>query len=558
MAWDCSNLIYAGTHAKECATQTVSDVVSKAANDTVQQLMNNALETFGKVIGSLGTLWVNVPSPQLTKGDSNASGYSPDSTVTSNFDTILGYVAWIGLLVAVLSIIGFAIMFMRARSEETGLDSLGRLGLVFGGVFLITSASSLVAWLIPTTAPSGSSTTVGFLQSSTWYIVLTMAVASVILAGIRMAWTQRGEPVRDLLRSLLTLIMVSTIGLTVIQLAVSAGDAFSIGILNAATDCNVAADTGTSSCFGTNVAGMIALSSTSPIGTIGILILALIAILMTFVQVALMVVRSAMLVLLAGVLPLTASFTNTPTGNQWFRKSLGWLVAFILYKPAAALIYAAAFKLVGTDLFAKDDGGIWSIMTGMALMIIALIALPALMRFIAPMVAPAGGGAAGAAVVGGLAAVGAQAASGALKKLGSSANRTANEGGGGGPTSSTSNATGSSPGSTGSRGGDGPGMTSGASASKGAPTGAKAGATGAQSGAAAQTAGAGAAGTGAAAGGGGASGAAAGAGGAAAAAGPVGIALVGAQKVAQGAKKAADGVKAATEDAAGEGPSGSQ
>ncbi|WP_244638020.1 type IV secretion system protein [Frigoribacterium sp. CFBP 13707] len=521
--------------------------------------MNNALETFGKIVGSLGTLWVNVPSPELTRGDADASGYTPTETVTSSFDTILGYVAWIGLLVAVLSIIGFAIVFMRARSEETGLDSLGRLGLIFGGVFLVTSASSLVAWLIPTTAPTGSSTTVGFLQSSTWYVVLTMAVASVIIAGIRIAWTQRGEPVRDLLKSMLTLIMVSTIGLTVIQLAVSAGDAFSVGILNAATDCDVAADTGTSSCFGTNVAGMIALTASSPIGTIGVLLLALIAILMTFIQVALMVVRSAMLVLLAGVLPLTASFTNTPTGEQWFRKSLGWLIAFILYKPAAALIYAAAFRLVGTDLFAKDDGGIWSIMTGLALMVIALVALPALMRFIAPMVAPAGGGAAGAAIAGGIGALAGQGASGAVRKLGSSASRTANEGGGGGGGGGggeKSSASGSTSTTSGARSGGGTG------AFKGGPAGAKAAPTGAQSGAAAQTAGASAAsgagaGAGAAAGAGGAA-ASAGASGAAAAAGPAGIAVIGAQKVAQGAKKVADGVKSAAEDSAGEGPSGSK
>lgn len=561
MAWDCSNLVYAGTHAGECAAEGAKNIISQAANDTVQQLMNNALETFGKIVGSLGTLWVNVPSPQLAKGDADASGYTPTETVTSNFDTILGYVAWIGLFVAVLSIIGFAIMFMRARSEETGLDSLGRLGLVFGGVFLITSASSLVAWLIPTTAPAGSSTTVGFLQSSTWYIVLTMAVASVIIAGIRMAWTQRGEPVRDLLKSLLTLVMVSTIGLTVIQLAVSAGDAFSVGVLNAATDCNVAADTGTSSCFGTNVAGMIALTAQSPIGTIGILILALIAILMTFVQVALMVVRSAMLVLLAGVLPLTASFTNTPTGNQWFRKSLGWLIAFILYKPAAALIYAAAFKLVGTDLFSKDDGGIWSIMTGMALMIMALIALPALMRFIAPMVSAAGGGAAGAAIVGGMAALGGQAASGAMQKLGSATNRTATAGGPGGGGGGGESPSGSSSASTGARSAGGQG------GAKSAPTGAKSGPTGAQTGAqaagaGAQTAGAASgAGGGAAAGAGGgaaAGGAGAAAGGAAAAAGPAAIAVIGAQKVAEGAKKASDATKSAVEDSGGEGPSGSQ
>jgi hypothetical protein len=556
---DCSVFGMPALHPFECSGQAVSDkvgeVVSKAANDTVQQLMNSALETFGKIVGSLGTLWVNVPSPQLTKGDADASGYTPTETVTSNFDTILGYVAWIGLFVAVLSIIGFAIMLMRARSEETGLDSLGRLGLVFGGVFLVTSASSLVAWLIPTTAPAGSSTTVGFLQSSTWYIVLTMAVASVIIAGIRMAWTQRGEPVRDLLKSLLTLVMVSTIGLTVIQLAVSAGDAFSVGVLNAATDCDVAADTGTSSCFGTNVAGMIALTAGAPFGSLGILILGLLAIVMTFVQIALMVVRSAMLVLLAGVLPLTASFTNTPTGNQWFRKSLGWLIAFILYKPAAALIYAAAFKLVGTDLFAKDDGGIWSVMTGMALMIMALIALPALMRFIAPMVSAAGGGAAGAAIVGGMAAMGGQAASGATQKISQSTSRTATAGGGGG--SGSDSPSGSSSASTGARSAGGSGT------SKGAPTGAKSGPSGAQSGAQAAGAGGQAVGAGAgAASGAGGSAAAGGAGtaasGAAAAAGPAAIAVIGAQAIAKGAKKASNATKSAVNDSAGEGPSGSQ
>lgn len=544
MAWNCSNLVYSGTHPAECAKAAVSDVVSKAANDTVQQLMNNALETYGKIVGSLGTLWVTVPAPQLTKGDADTTTCTQPDKVTANFDTILGYIAWIGLVIAVLSIIGFAIMFMRARSEETGLDSMGRLGLVFGGVFLITGASSLVAWLIPTTAPSGSSTTVGFLQGSTWYIVLTLAVGSVIIAGIRLAWTQRSEPIRELLRSVLTLIMVSTMGLTVIQLAVAAGDAFSVWVLNNATDCSVAADTGTSSCFGTNVGSMIALTATSPIGTIGILILALIAIFMTFVQVALMVVRSAMLVLLAGVLPLTASFTNTPTGNQWFRKSLGWLIAFIVYKPAAALIYAAAFKLVGTDLFSKDDGGLWSIMTGMALMIIALIALPALMRFIAPMVSPAGGGAAGGAMVGAMAAVGGQAATGAVEKLKSSASRSANEGGGGGGEG------GKPTGASSASGGRGDAASKSSPSGAGATTAAK----GAPSGAAASGAGAsaGAAGGGAAAGG-----AAAGASGAAAA-GPAGIAVVGAQKVAEGAKKVADGVKSAVDDSAGEGPSGSQ
>ena len=44
MAWDCSNLVYAGTHAGECAAEGAKNIISKAANNTVQQLMNSALE----------------------------------------------------------------------------------------------------------------------------------------------------------------------------------------------------------------------------------------------------------------------------------------------------------------------------------------------------------------------------------------------------------------------------------------------------------------------------------------------------------------------------------
>jgi type IV secretion system protein TrbL len=511
-------------NAGDCGKQALSTVITGAATDTLQQLVHDAVTTYGQVVASLGTMWVHVPGPQFTKGDSSTVGYTPTSTVTSDFDTLLGYIAWIGLVVAVLSIIGFAMLYMRARSEDTGMDSLGRLGVVLAGVFLITSASSLVAWVIPNSAPDGSTSTVGFLQNSTWYIVLVMAVGSVVLAGIRLAWTQRTQPVGELVRSLVTLVMVSTIGLTVIQLAVQIGDVFSVGILNAATSCDVSVVEG--NCFGRNIAALIFLTDQSPLGAIGILILALIAVLITYVQIAMMIVRSAMLVLLAGILPLTASFTNTPTGNQWFRKSLGWLTAFILYKPAAALVYAAAFRLIGTDLFAKDGQGVWSILTGMALMLIALVALPALMRFIAPMVAPAGG-VSGAAVAGAVMGGAGEAASGAIKQAGSMASRS--NGGGGGSTGAGAGPSGAANASAGARDG---------TAAKGATAGAKAGAG--ASGAAA----------------GGAAGGAAAAG--AAVAGPVGLAALGVAKLAEGAKKAAHATKGAVEDAAGEGPSGAR
>ena len=397
----------------------IGNVVSKASNDAVQELANRVLEGFGKALASIGTMWVAVPTPVLTAGG-GTTRLPTNQPGSDAFTTILSYVTYIGLALAVLSIIALGAMIaLRSRRGE-GMRSIGALGLIFIAIMLISGASALVGALLGGTAPGGSSSTVGFLQNSLWYYVGGLAVLSVIIGGIRMAWEQRAQPGKDVIQSLITLVVVSGAGLAVITLAVTAADAFSVWVLNGATDCDVSA-AGASQCFGTNIATMVALTSTSPIGLIGILLLGTIALLMTYVQVALMVVRGGLLVILAGVLPLTASFTNTQMGKQWFGKVIGWTLAFILYKPAAALIYAAAFSLTGTDAFQKDGGGIWSILTGLALMLMALIALPALLRFVAPMTGVlAGGGASGMALAGGAGMVGGELATGAVRRMSSS------------------------------------------------------------------------------------------------------------------------------------------
>lgn len=506
----------------------IGNVISNASNDAVQQLANSVLEGFGKALASIGTMWVAVPTPVLTAGD-GTTRLPTNNPGSEQFSTILGYVTFIGLTLAVLSIIALGAMIaLRSRRGE-GFRHVGTLGVIFIAVLLISGASALVGGLLGTNAPEGSSTTVGFLQNSLWYYVGGLAVLSVIIGGIRMAWEQRAQPGKDLIQSLITLVVVSGTGLAVITLATTAADAFSIWILNGATDCDVSV-AGESNCFGTNIAAMVALSSTSVIGVIGILILGSIALLMTYVQVALMVVRGGLLVILAGVLPLTASFTNTQMGKQWFGKVIGWTIAFILYKPAAALIYAAAFSLTGTDAFKDDGGGIWTILTGLALMLMALIALPALLKFVAPMTgAVAGGGAAGMALAGAAGAIGGDLASGAIKRMSSSSSTPTGAGGGGGDDAPTGS---SAPG--------------GGKPSTPTPT-----PSGAEGGSAAGTS---AAGAGAGAAGGGAA-----ASGAAAAAGPAAPIVMGAKMAGDAAKGAANAAKGAVQSATDDstGPSGS-
>lgn len=141
-----------------------------------------------------------------------------------------------------------------------------------------------------------------------------------------------------------------------------------------------------------------------------VLIMAVLVITGTVAQIALMIVRMAMLVILTGTLPLAAAASSTPAGRVWFRKSVGWLLAFVLYKPAAAVVYAAAFSLSGQ----KQDNEVVSMVSGVVLIVLACFTLPALMRFAAPVVQAAVSGRARTAKASAAADGSAAAATGAL------------------------------------------------------------------------------------------------------------------------------------------------
>ncbi|GAB3572457.1 hypothetical protein GCM10027405_39210 [Arthrobacter alkaliphilus] len=375
-----------------------------------------------------------------------------------------------------------------------------------------------------TSAPGGSTASdpVLFLQNSLYFWTASLAVLSVLVGAAKMVIERRGAPLQDLVRSLATLIVVSGAGVAAVGLLTVAADQFSAWIIKNSTD-------GTS--FNENITAMLALSATSPIGAIMIILLGLIAILASVMQIVLMIIRGGLLVILTGIFPTAAAFSNTEAGRGWFQKCTAWLIAFILYKPAAAIIYATAFQLSGTKIFGnvgngKDFGSaLLSTVTGLALMIIALFAMPALMRFVTPMVGAVagGGGALAAGTVGAL-------ASGAIS-MGS-----AGRGGGSSTSSTTTSSTSSqSPGSQGPSGTGSQG-TAGTSGTAGKTGTRSAGATGA---AASPGTGSAAAGSGAAASGG------------AVAAGAGGVAVLAAQKGVEAGQAASGAIKDMSEESTG-------
>jgi len=400
---------------------------------------------------------------------------------------------------------------------------------------------------------SGGSTPsdpVAFLQQHLWWYMTALAVVGVLIGSARMAYQQRGEAGRDVVKGLLVYVAVSGSGVAAIGLVVSASDDFASWVISQSLN-------GTD--FGANITALLGLAGATALsgnllGPILVIVLGLVALLSSLLQILLMVVRGGMLVILTGMLPTAAAAAigGTESGKQWLKKATGWLVAFALYKPAAAVVYATAFRLVGSHVF--GSGGIVAVITGLSLMALALVALPALMRFVTPVVAAVASGSGG----GVMAAAGAAAMTmptGALRSRGGGSSPAAVSPGRG--SSGGESATGASPaGAAGAGGGDGSGgLGAGGSdgaaggrgtAGVGAPGGAGQNGAGAANGADAPAAARGAAGV--------AGPGVVGAAGAAGAAGGAG-ALVAAIHAAQSARQAGAGA-VDSQNGRGGGPSG--
>ena len=370
---------------------------------------------------------------------------------------------------------------------------------------------------------------------------------SLIMAAIMLMLNSRGDDIRKIMMGIIKMVVVSASAFKVIDLMIEASDAFSKWVIKTAIGAS----------DGRFVTRLLDVASIEPsgIGWALIVLGCLVGIAANLAQYAMMECREAILPLVAGIIPLAAAAALTDWGQQWLRKTTSWVISFIMMKPAAAIIYAVAIKMVsGTNLdptqkanhAIETANGVFSgagavgqdlgtFIRGLIMMVLAALALPSLIRLITPAAEVMGvGGGALAATAGAVSVV-----TGAIRV----ARSTGGSGSAGPPGGSGAAGAPGAPGSGGAMGPAGSGGATGAVGAGGA-TGA-AGATGA-SGAAGATGATGAAG----ASGAGASGAAAGAG---AAAGPAAVVMVGAEAAHKGVQVARSTGNAA---AASGGPSG--
>ena len=227
---------------------------------------------------------------------------------------------------------------------------------------------------------------VQFIQNSLSSYSSAILVIAVIYGGTQMILQRSGKPLMDLVYALLKYVLISGAGLATCVLALRAGDEYSKWVIEKSTPHGS---------FGDSLTKLLGIGLATPSSGIVmfVIIIGIIAIIIAVIQIGLLIIRSAIAIMLVGTLSIAYSGTNMGWGKNWSQKHTAWLIAFLLYKPAASTIYAAAFRIMDSFGDQKGDPGQQMVYftTGLVLMIGSLAALPALMRLITPQVAAAAG-----------------------------------------------------------------------------------------------------------------------------------------------------------------------
>ena len=215
-------------------------------------------------------------------------------------------------------------------------------------------------------------------QGATRDLVLIILVGSVLVQSIRLVLSRKGEPLVMVATGLIRYAVVSALGLVVLQIALRAGDALATELLD-----------GAASNFALLMEDLLVNGEGD--GVFLVLLFSLIAAVLSLVQWVLMAMRQAGLLVLAAMLPLAGSGSLTQSTRGWLDKLLVWLIAMVVYKPAAAFIYHIGFSYLSSPSSA-EGGNTATMITGIMVLLLAVIAMPVLLKFFAWSGTQVGGG----------------------------------------------------------------------------------------------------------------------------------------------------------------------
>ena len=159
-----------------------------------------------------------------------------------------------------------------------------------------------------------------------------------------------------------------------------------------------AATEGQSASFGSAIMSTASLPSG---GLFVVLVLGGAALVANIIQIGLLYLRAALLILVIAIFPVVAAASASEMGRAWWRKLVGFVLAVILYKPIATIIYALGVRVLSSSTGKEDTAdALTAYILGGIFLIAAALALPPLVSFLMPVTSAIGGGGLGIAAAG--------------------------------------------------------------------------------------------------------------------------------------------------------------
>ncbi|GGG01362.1 hypothetical protein GCM10007304_14200 [Rhodococcoides trifolii] len=220
-------------------------------------------------------------------------------------------------------------------------------------------------------------------------VITFILMAGVLCTSLLLAITRRGAPLVEMLSGAVKYMVISSLALLVLSQALSAGDAAA----------NALVSDGAKN-FGPDVSKMLGITAINNPAMLALI--ALIVWVLSLIQWVFGFIRQGGIIVLAAMISIAAAGQLFPWGRQWFPRIASSLIALVLYKPMAAMIYTLGFTLVGNETTGNQ---VQSVIVGTMVLCIAVIALPAMMKFFSWVGGSAVAGGSSGALAAGLASV---------------------------------------------------------------------------------------------------------------------------------------------------------
>ncbi|MGH3379462.1 MAG: hypothetical protein ACRDP6_32485 [Actinoallomurus sp.] len=207
---------------------------------------------------------------------------------------------------------------------------------------------------------------------------LIIAMFMMMFQGLRTVVQRKGSPIMEGLGGLFVAALVSAVGISLLDGLLIASDDLTTTFLNTGMDDKAVAGVGTA---------LAAMASSNPMAAI---MLGALVYLVALIQMVLLWLRQAAIPLLAVMLPIAAAGqAGGPQARQWLPKTITGLFVVVVYKPSEGLIFGVGFSEVG---YGTTDG---AVIRGLVTITLGIIAMPVLMRVLAPLIGTSMGGGGG-------------------------------------------------------------------------------------------------------------------------------------------------------------------